>query len=190
VNKLKMKVFYLIILITVNQSFQTQIFKIPSAFLIRSPTTTLQTTKLFVNTKPFSNPSRQTSNPTFIHTHTEIDRNILTANDDKKTSSINSSSTSSNYIDLKDSTLFILISSLAFVIIFIIFLFCLCNSKIRNNIQKRFKTKSSELQSAELDRQLREEEQKSGKDNEIFSIDTHKPLAKTASHLTVVDLEN
>ena len=186
-----MIVFYLIILITVNQSFQTQIFKIPSAFLIRSPTTTLQTTKLFVNTKPFSNPSRQTSNPTFIQsTHTEIDRNILTANDDKKTSSINSSSTSSNYIDLKDSTLFILISSLAFVIIFIIFLFCLCNSKIRNNIQKRFKTKSSELQLAELNRQLREEEQKSGIDNEIFSIDTHKPLAKTASHLTVVDLEN
>jgi len=76
------------------------------------------------------------------------------------------------------------------VILFILFLLCLCNSKIRNNIQKRFIRKSSELQLAELNRQLREEEQNSGIDNEIFSIDTHNPLARTASHLTVVDFEN
>jgi len=181
-----MKVFYLIILITANQSFQTRIFKIPSAFLIRSPTKTIQTTKLLVNTKPFSNPSRPTS-PTFIQsTQVKRDRDIITTNDDKKPSS-----TSSNYIDLKDSTLYILISALALVVIlFILFLLCLCNSKIRNNIQKRFIRKSSELQLAELNRQLREEEQNSGIDNEIFSIDTHSPLARTASHLTVVDFEN
>jgi len=186
-----MKVFYLIILITANQSFQTRIFKIPSAFLIRSPTKTIQTTKLLVNTKPFSNPSRPTS-PTFIQsTQVKRDRDIITTNDDKKPSSINYSSTSSNYIDIKDSTLFILISALALVVIlFIIFLLCLCNSKIRNNIQKRFIRKSSELQLVELNRQLREEEQNSGIDNEIFSIDTHSPLARTASHLTVVDFEN
>jgi hypothetical protein len=187
-----MKVFYLIILITANQSFQRRIFKVPSAFLIRSPTTTIQATKLFVNVRQFSNPSRPTSNPTFIQSsQVKRDRDIITSNDDKKPSRIIYSSTSSNYIDLKDSTLFILISALALVVIlFILFLLCLCNSKIRNNIQKSFIRKSSELQLAELNRQLREEEQNSGIDNEIFSIDTHNPLARTASHLTVVDFEN
>jgi len=82
--------------------------------------------------------------------------------------------------------IFILIAIL--IICICITLAFFCHLKIKNYIQMRFLRNASQLQLAEL-KKKQEEEEKNGTDNEIFSIDTHKPLTRSDSHLTTIDLD-
>jgi uncharacterized membrane protein YciS (DUF1049 family) len=190
-----------LIVITANASF-LQSFKIHSDFLIRSPKTTSQK----ISQKFHIKPSSQSSLSSYPINHqssppTSSDREIIssTLSSVVVTPSPSELLTSSNLsiIDFsnneikkeKENLSFLIFILIAFLIICICITFAFfCHLKIKNYIKMRFlKNETSQLQLAELKK--KQEEEKVGTDNEIFSIDTHKPLTRSDAHLTTIDLD-
>jgi hypothetical protein len=205
-----MKMFYFIILITINESFQIKKFKIPAAFLIQS---LKETTKYYQ--KEISHPTSirllslqkisyfsdsslkvTTSDSTLKVT---TDSNFTPASILKVTTSDSSMKVNySSYMPINEFSnkaasykkiliiAFIITALIVFSAIFFYF-------KIKKNIQKRFMKNSSEIQLNELNRQLRNEENEmskqkniEGNDNEIFMVENS--LTRSDSHMTVIDL--
>ena len=189
-----------LIVITANETF-LQSFKIHSDFLIRSPKTTSQKTSQKFHIKP-SSQSSLSSNPINHQSSppTSSDREIISStlssvvvtpspSELLMSSNLSIIDFSNNEIKKEKEILsFFIFILIAFLIICICITFAFfCHLKIKNYIQMRFLRNASQLQLAELKK--KQEEEKDGTDNEIFSIDTHMPLTRSDSHLTTIDLD-